>query len=1309
MDENNLDPEQIRQLNEAFAELKEVVSSTTDNLKSNDLKTGMDKIKSSSEQIKNELDKFNRLLKNLNKNLESQPKPESQGKGKDSSPQTNTSAFENIVKGLSGNLSGLNNATLNLIKSFGNLDELVKDKTGSKTKISERLRERTQNITAKNIEDSPTVAPENITVNIPEIPAPAQPVKPAGPDYDLLSESKITIERLQEFASQLNESDKALLRNTGYIRAGENTWKKYSSLMEVAIKKQELLINPVDKQLEQLESVVRGYGYIKDENDKWITTTRELTAEQKLELEERTKVLEGLAKEGRLRKEKDDRDQARKKAEEDLIKNFKELAKVAGTDLAKNFFDSSKGMGKYGETLDKFGGGIIDATKNLGPLGRAAGLAAGGLFKLVGATLKQNEVLNKAYETLSEFGAVDAGGIAQMFKNLQNAGFPVEQIDKFTNILKQAGPNLAFLGTTAAEGAKRVSDTFASIKNTGVEEQLRMLGYNSETLFKTFTDYQGLMGRLGFAQNRSVAELSRNSTQYAKTLDELAKLTGETRDEMQKRQEAAAADLKFRIYMTQVSEDTAKKIMKGSAIVEEFGPVIGQGFRDMIASAGNVTTDAAQKLMLSTGGAAQDIINKFRKGDITEAEMARQIALAQEKTLKQYGVNNENMANALTAGEGVAEELGFTAKSIDAINKYRNKTQEQVEALDKEQTEQMKKSNDSQRAAEVARSMTERNFEQAKDRLVQLVGKGVTGAFEKLMTVINGFGKWLANIVAKMGGPDLRDLFDSTDDIAKSLKETETKLQETNKQIEQAANARKTYEATQAQWLEKAQERQKLEEELRNTKDAATRKEIATKLETVKQEENILNAKSRQAYSEAQTAGQRLKILEKQKKELEEKRTGTEKRLMDRGGYDTTMESPELQQIKQKAEDLYKQKTNLEELIADKSKLLYEQTLKKLGYEEKDLQDKEKRAEFEKAYSDKRKQYEAEKSRVDQELLELDKKRVQIVKEETDRRASDRPQTPAAPKLDSTAGAGRGTSGMPVARAEEGVEVAGAKKSNMADYLKKVAQVESSGSATAKAGTSSASGLFQFTEGTWKEMTRAMGKNYSLQDRFDPVKATEVAAFMTKQRKSKVEEAIGRETNDTDVYLSHFLGEAGAIKFLKALDRNPNALSNQGASDDQIRANLNVFTDKLGRLKTLQEVYDSFSKKLDTAETVIAKGKGGRDIAAIDQANIQQAKLGGMFSGPDSGYPVLLHGREIVIPMPDTTNIGAQLAQVTKTALDSTTPSPITPSINLDPFRDIAMNQESMIETLISKLDEMIGKLSTSNDIQDKILTYQQT
>jgi len=167
------------------------------------------------------------------------------------------------------------------------------------------------------------------------------------------------------------------------------------------------------------------------------------------------------------------------------------------------------------------------------------------------------------------------------------------------------------------------------------------------------------------------------------------------------------------------------------------------------------------------------------------------------------------------------------------------------------------------------------------------------------------------------------------------------------------------------------------------------------------------------------------------------------------------------------------------------------------------------------------------------------------------------------------------------------------------NYLKTIALIESNGNPSAKAKTSSASGMFQFTEGTWKQITKEMGKNYSLKDRFDPKKATEVAAYFSNKQKNQLENNIGRSANSTDLYMSHFLGVAGASKFLNTMSKNPNKIA-ASLYPEAAKANRSIYYDNQGRARTMKQVYDLMDKKVKIAEQKVAEGKINKSITDID-------------------------------------------------------------------------------------------------------------
>lgn len=146
------------------------------------------------------------------------------------------------------------------------------------------------------------------------------------------------------------------------------------------------------------------------------------------------------------------------------------------------------------------------------------------------------------------------------------------------------------------------------------------------------------------------------------------------------------------------------------------------------------------------------------------------------------------------------------------------------------------------------------------------------------------------------------------------------------------------------------------------------------------------------------------------------------------------------------------------------------------------------------------------------------------------------------------------------------------------DYLERLKMAESSGRAEAKAATSSAAGHHQFIEKTWKELTARHGKNYTLEDRFNPEKSREIAGLYTEENRQALTKSLGREPTDTQLYAAHFLGTTGAKKFLLA---SPKKLARDVVDKAQVRANKNIFYDsKTKKPRTVAQVYSILQKKI---------------------------------------------------------------------------------------------------------------------------------
>lgn len=160
-------------------------------------------------------------------------------------------------------------------------------------------------------------------------------------------------------------------------------------------------------------------------------------------------------------------------------------------------------------------------------------------------------------------------------------------------------------------------------------------------------------------------------------------------------------------------------------------------------------------------------------------------------------------------------------------------------------------------------------------------------------------------------------------------------------------------------------------------------------------------------------------------------------------------------------------------------------------------------------------------------------------------------------------------------------------------YLLANARAESGLNPAARATTSSATGLFQFTDATWLGVVARHGAAHGLGWAADALKSgagpavkqsilalrqnAEAAAAMagefTRDNAAKLEGALGRAAGASDLYLAAFFGAGGAVKFLKSMAGNP-GMAAASLLPAAAAANRSTFFAKDGTPHSLAEVHD---------------------------------------------------------------------------------------------------------------------------------------
>jgi hypothetical protein len=166
------------------------------------------------------------------------------------------------------------------------------------------------------------------------------------------------------------------------------------------------------------------------------------------------------------------------------------------------------------------------------------------------------------------------------------------------------------------------------------------------------------------------------------------------------------------------------------------------------------------------------------------------------------------------------------------------------------------------------------------------------------------------------------------------------------------------------------------------------------------------------------------------------------------------------------------------------------------------------------------------------------------------------------------------------------------------ELLSRIAGVESNYKATAANPNSSAKGLFQFTDATWKGMGGKHG------EQFDPEKNAELGARFVRQNAEGLKGALGRNPTYGEVYASHMFGLSGAKNLL---NMDPKTPMDRAVSSNVLKANPQL------QGKTVGQVMASLNAK--TGEGIVALADGGQIDGQMDGGIAMAAPYYGMAAG----------------------------------------------------------------------------------------------
>lgn len=434
---------------------------------------------------------------------------------------------------------------------------------------------------------------------------------------------------------------------------------------------------------------------------------------------------------GLYRKAQDDAKTATEKVREAQERFGKSLGRAAA-DLGSSLYKGEKGVGQFGNAVESAATALqtlILAIPGVGLAMKALAVTIGVVGKAFNAAAKQGDSLYKTYQDLGRAGATASDGITGVFRNMQNLGYGIEELDKMVQLVTQNSETLAKFSLTAADGTNAFAEGMARIQRDG---QLRELGKTTEDINAAGASFIRQQTALGRRQNDMQGNLGDRTRAYIIELDRLQRLTGTSADALQKQQEELLAEDAYNVYMEMLEEQGEA----GKAQIEKIRAVtqmLPKEYQTLVAQSIGGNVEAQQKLLFL----APNLIKDLRDPIKSTADTTKTL----NQDLRNFkGVFRENYLIDPTMREfgGRVKDLNETISQTSDIDERTKAAKENATILD----------GNTKRLSEA--QIANMN---ARDAMQAFIQQGVAPATVALNALAQGASKVAGGAAGAVGAP----------------------------------------------------------------------------------------------------------------------------------------------------------------------------------------------------------------------------------------------------------------------------------------------------------------------------------------------------------------------------------------------------------------------------------------------------------------------------------------------------------------------------------------------------------------------------
>ena len=370
-------------------------------------------------------------------------------------------------------------------------------------------------------------------------------------------------------------------------------------------------------------------------------------------------------------------------------------AKEATDKLTRGFVDSSKAIagstGNFGDLSAVVSGTIGAVSGLLGKipvLGSAFSALGDAAAETADFAFGQVQAGFDSFQDLSKAGQIGAEGITGMAERMRSTNMPLAT---YTKLLGENSQNLTFFSTAALEGGKTFAETMTEMAS-GTGKPLRRLGLSVEEIGQTVVDFQVMNRRQGLLNQLSQEQIRKGTQEYAKELDLIARLTGKTREEVQKEREEAMSDSRFRAALADLPQEIQDEHLK--AISQIADPTVKRAYMDQLTGFTNTNASiqmeivgmgdsirGAQDMINNLGGSGTDAVNGMREAAKQATEAGGMMQQYSKVVESGTGVMGDYAALRDFAITQLKDEKAAAVEQAAAMNNVNSQTDQLVTSM----------------------------------------------------------------------------------------------------------------------------------------------------------------------------------------------------------------------------------------------------------------------------------------------------------------------------------------------------------------------------------------------------------------------------------------------------------------------------------------------------------------------------------------------------------------------------------------------------------------------------------------------------